>query len=185
MRPVGTPLYGRRTYESMAVWEVDPTLAVQSEPRADFARVRQAADKIVCSTTLHAVSTTRSRTERRSDPDPVRRLKASAASDVTVGGSTDVVVDGERVGVVGMNDTLESRVEPPRHTLQVRNGRRRAARNPSTPRRARSSPSDAEERGSCRSFWHPPSFPRWHGDSCAIEPASIGLEPTDVVSLHA
>ncbi|HVA74593.1 MAG TPA: dihydrofolate reductase family protein [Acidimicrobiales bacterium] len=88
VRPVGTCLYGRRMYESMALWEVDPTMAAQSEPRADFARVWQAADKIVYSTTLHAVSTTRLRIERRFDPDPVRRLKASAASDVTIGGST-------------------------------------------------------------------------------------------------
>ena len=29
-RPVGTYLYGRRMYETMAVWETDPTLAEQS-----------------------------------------------------------------------------------------------------------------------------------------------------------
>ena len=33
-----------------------------------------------------------------------------------------VVVDGERVGSVEMNDTIEIPVEPGRHTLQVRNG---------------------------------------------------------------
>ena len=37
VRPVGTYLYGRRMYETMAVWEVDPTLAAQSELMADFA----------------------------------------------------------------------------------------------------------------------------------------------------
>jgi hypothetical protein len=31
--------------------------------------------------------------------------------------------DGERVGSVEMNDTIEIPVEPGRHTLQVRNGR--------------------------------------------------------------
>ena len=36
----------------------------------------------------------------------------------------DVVVDGERVGSVEMNDTIELPVEPGRHTLQVRNGRK-------------------------------------------------------------
>jgi hypothetical protein len=35
----------------------------------------------------------------------------------------DVVVDGERVGSVEMNHTIEIPVEPGRHTLQVRNGR--------------------------------------------------------------
>ena len=38
-------------------------------------------------------------------------------------GTFDVVVDGERVGSVEMNDTIEIPVEPGRHTLQVRNGR--------------------------------------------------------------
>jgi hypothetical protein len=38
-------------------------------------------------------------------------------------GTYDVVVDGERVGSVEMNRTIEILVEPGRHTLQVRNGR--------------------------------------------------------------
>jgi len=38
-------------------------------------------------------------------------------------GAYDVVVDGERVGSVEMNHTIEISVEPGRHTLQVRNGR--------------------------------------------------------------
>jgi dihydrofolate reductase len=88
VRPVGTYLYGRRMYETMAPWEVDPTLAARSNLWAEFAHAWQAADKIVYSTTLDAVSTARSRLERRFDPDAVRELKASAASDVTVGGST-------------------------------------------------------------------------------------------------
>ena len=39
-------------------------------------------------------------------------------------GTYDVVVDGERVGSVEMNDTIEIPVEPGRHTLQVRDGRK-------------------------------------------------------------
>jgi hypothetical protein len=35
-----------------------------------------------------------------------------------------VVVDGERVGSVEMNDTVDIPVEPGRHTLQVRDGRK-------------------------------------------------------------
>lgn len=88
VRPVGTWLYGRRLYETMAVWETDPTLAAQSELRADFANVWQTADKIVYSTTLDAVSTANTRLERRFDPDSVRDMKTSAASDLTVGGAT-------------------------------------------------------------------------------------------------
>jgi dihydrofolate reductase len=86
VRPVGTYLYGRRMYETMAVWETQPALAAQSELRADFANVWQAADKIVYSTTLPAVSTANTRLERRFDPDAVRDMKTSAASDLTVGG---------------------------------------------------------------------------------------------------
>jgi dihydrofolate reductase len=88
VRPVGTYLYGRRLYETMAVWEADPTLAAQSELMADFANVWQTADKIVYSTTLHAVSTANTRLEHRFDPDSIRAIKTSAASDLTVGGPT-------------------------------------------------------------------------------------------------
>jgi hypothetical protein len=38
-------------------------------------------------------------------------------------GTYDAMVDGERVGSVAMNDTIEIPVEPGRHTLQIRNGR--------------------------------------------------------------
>lgn len=75
-------------YETMAVWESDPTLAAQSELMAEFAHVWQAADKIVWSTTLRAISTANTRLERRFDPGAVRELKASPAGDLTVGGPT-------------------------------------------------------------------------------------------------
>jgi dihydrofolate reductase len=88
VRPVGTYLYGRRLYETMAVWEADPALAAESELRADFASVWRRADKIVYSSTLQAVSTPHTRLERRFDPGAVRDLKTSAARDVTVGGPT-------------------------------------------------------------------------------------------------
>jgi hypothetical protein len=79
VRPVGTYLYGRRLYETMAVWETDPALAAQSEIRADFASVWQTADKIVYSATLDAVSTAKSRLERRFDPDSSHRSPANCA----------------------------------------------------------------------------------------------------------
>src|SRR5262245_60471724 len=87
VRPVGTYLYGRRMYETMAVWEADPTLAAQSELMADFANVWQTADKVVYSTTLEAVSTAKTWLERSFDLDAVRDMKASATSDLTVGGA--------------------------------------------------------------------------------------------------
>ena len=88
VRPAGTYLYGRRMYETMAVWETQPDLAGQSELMGDFANVWQAADKVVYSTTLHAVSTTKTRLESRFDADSVGELKASTAGDLTIGGPT-------------------------------------------------------------------------------------------------
>ena len=38
-------------------------------------------------------------------------------------GTYDVVLDGERVGSLELDDTFETPVEPGRHTLQVRSGR--------------------------------------------------------------
>ncbi|MET7375636.1 dihydrofolate reductase family protein [Micromonospora arida] len=87
VRPMGTYLYGRRLYESMAVWETDPALAAHSKLTADFADVWQAADKVVYSTTLDATSTARTRLERSFDPASVRAMKASATSDLTIGGA--------------------------------------------------------------------------------------------------
>jgi hypothetical protein len=53
------------------------------------------------------------------------RLKLThKAIGVEVRRSTyEVVVDGKRVGSVEMNETLETLVEPGRHTLQLRSGR--------------------------------------------------------------
>ena len=86
MGSVGTYLYGRRMYETMAVWETDASLAATSSRTADFASTWQAADKVVYSSTLAAPSTTRTRLERRFDPSAVRDLKATASRDLLVGG---------------------------------------------------------------------------------------------------
>jgi riboflavin biosynthesis pyrimidine reductase len=51
-----------------------------------FADAWQAADKIVYSTTLAAVSTAKTRLERHFDPGAVRALKAAAKDDLLVGG---------------------------------------------------------------------------------------------------
>ncbi|HJR25512.1 MAG TPA: dihydrofolate reductase family protein [Acidimicrobiales bacterium] len=86
MRSAGTYLYGRRMYETMAVWETDPSLATVSDLRRAFAEVWQAADKVVYSTTLATVPTARTRLERHFDPGAVRDLKATADEDLLVGG---------------------------------------------------------------------------------------------------
>jgi dihydrofolate reductase len=98
-RPVGTYLYGRRMYETMAGWETDPTLAEQSPQMGDFAKMWQAAEKVVYSTTLKTVSTARTRIEREFDPEPVREMKASADRDITVGGP-ELAAHAFRAGLV-------------------------------------------------------------------------------------
>jgi len=87
VRPIGTFLYGRRLYQTMSFWETDPKLAAQSKLMTDFANVWQAAEKIVYSTTLNKLSTASTRLERNFDAASVRSLKASATSDLTVGGA--------------------------------------------------------------------------------------------------
>jgi dihydrofolate reductase len=98
-RPVGTYLYGRRMYEAMAVWETAHTFADQRPVMQDFAKIWQAADKVVYSRTLTAVSSARTRMERDFDPEAVRQLKASAGRDLTVGGP-DLAAQAIRAGLV-------------------------------------------------------------------------------------
>lgn len=86
VRSVGTYLYGRRMYDTMAVWETEPGFAAGSAVTQDFAALWQAADKIVFSRTLAAASTTRTRIEREFEPDAIRRLKAAARQDLGIGG---------------------------------------------------------------------------------------------------
>lgn len=89
MAGVSTYLYGRRIYELMRVWELDPAFAAGDSPgSARFARLWQEAEKIVYSTTLPEVTTARTRLERTFDPEAVRRLKAESAGDLTVDGPT-------------------------------------------------------------------------------------------------
>jgi dihydrofolate reductase len=98
-RPVGTYLYGRRMYEVMVVWETMHTLTDQPPFVQDFAKIWQAADKIVYSKTLETASSARTRVERDFDPEAVRRMKASAERDITVGGP-DLAAQAIKAGLV-------------------------------------------------------------------------------------
>ena len=86
MRSAGTYLYGRRMYETLAVWETDPTLAAHSELTAGYASAWQAAEKVVYSSTLTAPTTAKTRLERHFEPSAVLDLKATANGDMLVGG---------------------------------------------------------------------------------------------------
>ncbi len=106
-RPVGTHLYGRRMYETMVVWETLP-LAGQPTFVRDFAEIWRAADKIVYSTTLDEVTSSRTRIERDFDPGAVRALKAEAERDLTIGGP-DLAASAFEAGLV---DELHLFVNP-------------------------------------------------------------------------
>ncbi|NEK56615.1 dihydrofolate reductase family protein [Geodermatophilus sabuli] len=86
VRPIGTYLYGRRLYEVMVGWETAFDGPDDPPEARDFAAVWRAADKVVHSRTLEAVASARTRVVREFDPEEVRRLKATADRDLSVGG---------------------------------------------------------------------------------------------------
>ncbi len=88
LRPVGTHLYGRRMYEVLVAWETMPTGPDEPAVVRDFAKIWRSADKVVYSSTLDEVRSTRTRLERGFDPAAVRRLVDEAATDVGIGGPT-------------------------------------------------------------------------------------------------
>ncbi len=73
--------------ETLRYWETAYTLADQPPVALDFAKIWQAADKVVYSTTLRSPGTARTRIERNFDPAAVRKLKETAGRDLAVGGA--------------------------------------------------------------------------------------------------
>jgi len=106
VRPIGTYVYGRRLYETMAYWEA----SVESYPeeRREFARVWQKAEKVVYSRTLTSATTRNTRVERDFDLAAIRRLKRESERDISIGGA-------ELAGVAleaGLVDECELFVNP-------------------------------------------------------------------------
>jgi dihydrofolate reductase len=85
-RPIGTYLYGRRMYETMVYWE---TVDAAGQPPhiVDYAEIWQAADKVVYSRTLEALSSARTRIERDFATEAVQELKEAADRDLSIGGA--------------------------------------------------------------------------------------------------
>ncbi|KPL76854.1 deaminase/reductase [Ornatilinea apprima] len=98
-RAAGMYLFGRRMYETMQVWETDPSLAAGSPLLGDFARIWQAAEKIVYSTTLPSPSTRKTRIERTFDPQAIRQMKATTDKDILIGGP-NLAAQALRAGLV-------------------------------------------------------------------------------------
>ena len=99
VRAMRTHLYGRRMYEAMMVWETDPNLAAESPLRRDFAEIWQAADKIVYSRTLEAVSTRKTQLAQMFDPEAVRQLKEVVEHDILIGGP-ELAAHALRAGLI-------------------------------------------------------------------------------------
>jgi dihydrofolate reductase len=97
-RHIGTHLYGRRLYDVMVVWETMP-LDDQPDEMVDYARIWQAANKVVYSATLTDVASERTRIENEFDPAVVRRLKATADRDLSIGGA-ELAAQAIRAGLV-------------------------------------------------------------------------------------
>lgn len=85
---VGTHLFGRRMYETMAVWETvgQSDESSVSPEELQYAEMWRGTDKVVYSRTLDAVSTTRTRLEREFDSGKVAAMKTASDGDLTVSG---------------------------------------------------------------------------------------------------
>ncbi len=98
-----TFLYGRRMYETMAVWETDPSLAELSPASARFAAAWAPAEKVVFSTSLQEPLTRRTRIEPVFTREAAEEAKA--AGNATIGGPA-LAAEALRLGVVDVISLL-------------------------------------------------------------------------------
>jgi dihydrofolate reductase len=84
----GLTIYGRRMYETMAVWDTLDQDQSLPEYERDFSRVWQKSEKIVVSRSLDNATTKNTRLVRELTADDVRKLKAERQKDIGVSGPT-------------------------------------------------------------------------------------------------
>lgn len=107
-RDVVLELYGRRLYEVMKVWETYGTDADAHPAERQYGEQWRGRDKVVYSSTLDAVETSRTRLEQRFDPAQVRREVDALDGDVSIGGPT-LAAHALRAGIV---DAVEFYANP-------------------------------------------------------------------------
>lgn len=107
-RAVSLELYGRRLYEVMQVWETYGTAPDSHPVEREYGEIWRSRDKVVFSTTMAGVQTTRTRLEREFDPMAVRRLVDAADGEVTIGGPA-LAAHALRAGIV---DRVECYANP-------------------------------------------------------------------------
>ncbi len=105
IRPIGTYLCGRKMYEMMMVWQTPDVIPGLTPAMRDFARIWQAADKVVYSKSLQTVSTPKTRLEREFEPQAVRGLKAQLPHDISVEGP-NLAAQAIRAGLVDEYELL-------------------------------------------------------------------------------
>jgi dihydrofolate reductase len=99
LRPIGTYLCGRKMYETMKIWETPDVIPGLTPDMMDFARIWQAADKVVYSKSLETVSTPKTRLEREFEPQAVRDMKTQLPHDISVEGP-NLAAQAIRAGLV-------------------------------------------------------------------------------------
>src|SRR5271165_5380512 len=85
LRNVGTFLLGRRMYEVLIVWDTIPTDG-ESEGMNQFAKIWQAAKKIVYSTSLSDVATANTTVESVFNPETIQKMMSESDKDFNIGG---------------------------------------------------------------------------------------------------
>lgn len=98
-RPIGTYLFGRRMYETLVYWETGGSGPDQPAVMRDYAEIWRAGEKIVYSRTLEEVSSARTTLEREFEPGAIRKMKAAADRDLSVGGP-GLAAEALRAGLV-------------------------------------------------------------------------------------
>jgi dihydrofolate reductase len=107
-RPIGTYLYGRRMYETMAAWDSPQSLPVRTPATDEFATIWRAAQKVVFSRTLARARTERTRIEREFDPSAIAELGRAGGGDLSIGGAN---LAGQALAA-GLVDELQLIVVP-------------------------------------------------------------------------
>jgi dihydrofolate reductase len=105
VRNAGTFLLGRKMYETLKVWDTIPTEGTNeamdgpSEAMNDYARIWQAAKKIVYSSSLSEVTIANATLERVFNPETVKKLVAESDKDFDIGGP-HLAVEAIKAGIV-------------------------------------------------------------------------------------
>jgi dihydrofolate reductase len=87
MADIDVQVLGRRLYQTMAVWETDPTLAAGSPTLAGFATAWVDSDKLVVSSSLAEPVTSRTQILSTFDADRIAEVKDATPGHLLIGGA--------------------------------------------------------------------------------------------------